>query len=86
MEYYVFALDTVEGLITAAMSCPDEQAAQQAYLTAKRKFEFEYGKMDSIHFGFTGVDSQVAISGKNYTRTTAERFGVSDMAFQSTEG
>ena len=61
MKYYVYALDTTDGQITAALSCPDEKTAKQAYQVAKRKFEAEHGGTNSFHFGFASIDSHVSI-------------------------
>ena len=88
MKYYIFALDTTEGLITAALSCPHEQTAKKAYQVAKREFETEHGWTDSFHFGCASVDSQITI---DYTMPpkggyrngwhTSARFDAEDFAF-----
>jgi len=64
IKYFVYALDTSEGLITAALSCADEQTAKRSYLAAKRKMESEWGESLAFQYGYIGIDSLVAI---NYT-------------------
>jgi len=81
VKYYVYALDTTNGQITAALSCRDEKMAKQAYQIAKRKFETEYGGTNSFHFGFTGVESGVCIEYAKHGWHKSERFDADDFEF-----
>ena len=85
MKYYVYALDTENGQITAALSCRDEKTAKQAYQIAKRSFETEYGETSSFHFGFTGVDSSVCIEYSKRGWQKTESFDVDDFEFAETQ-
>lgn len=60
MKYYVYALDTRSKRITTALSCPDENTAQQAYQIAFREMEVENNedRMGKFQFGNTS-NSQV---------------------------
>ena len=56
-HYYIYALDTADGSMTAALSCPDEKTAKQAFLIASREMKMEHST-DGFRFGHTYIDSQ----------------------------
>jgi len=80
-EHYVYALDTTEEIITAALSCPDLQSAKQSYLTAKR----EYGEHSYIKFGFVSVCFQVGIEYHKYGWRTSSVFSCNDFQFAASQ-
>ena len=51
-QYYVYAFDITDKMVTAALSCPDEKTAKRAYQHARREMELQHGSVDSIIVGY----------------------------------
>jgi hypothetical protein len=71
-QYYIYALDTEKGLITAALSCSDERTAKRAYLSARRKMETENCSFSSFHFNYCVVNAICTIKYQKFNGWNVE--------------
>jgi hypothetical protein len=71
-QYYVYALDTEKGLITAALSCPDERTAKRAYLSARRKMETGNCFASHFHFNYSIVNAVCSIKYQKFNGWNVE--------------
>jgi len=54
-QYYVYAFNISDEMVTAALSCPDEKTAKRAYQHARREMELKHGSVDTIIAGYATI-------------------------------